>query len=72
MSDALKGKKTALAAVLVALYGAAKVFWPAKTPNLPEGWEEGVLAVLFLGLRLVTNGPHTLTPNTPQPPPEKP
>jgi len=67
MTDALKGKKTAVAAVLVALYGAVRAFWPDKAPNLPDGWEEAAIAVIFFGLRLVTNGPHTLTAKPEEP-----
>lgn len=64
----LEGKKTVLAALLLAVYGVAKAFAPGRTPDLPAGWEETALGVLFLALRLVTRGPVTLRPGTKETP----
>jgi len=55
----IDGKRTAIAALILAVYGALKAFGVVKG-DLPEGTTEVVTAALFFVLRLVTTGPHTI------------
>lgn len=55
----IDGKRTAIAAFILAVYGALKAFGVVKG-DLPEGTTEVVTAALFFVLRLVTTGPHTV------------
>lgn len=56
MFDFLQGKKTVIAAFLLALYAFLKgMGW--MSIELPAGWEEGLLAVVFFALRLITKTP---------------
>lgn len=56
MLEYLTGKKTIIAAFLLALYGFLRGMG-VHVPELAPGWEEGLLAVVFLILRLVTKAP---------------
>lgn len=64
----IDGKRTAIAALILAVYGVLKGFGIVKG-DLPEGTTEIITAALFFVLRLVTTGPHTV-PGIPKAPTE--
>ena len=56
MLDWFTGKKTVIAAFLLAVYAFLKGIGVLHI-ELAPGWEEGLLAIVFFILRLVTKAP---------------